>query len=199
MKCVELMVGEGLLDARAGLRLLQSLNVPIDPARCINKGGSGAFWRDAPKYDAMARNDGIVLALTDLDQAPWPSGLISDRLGRAPSARFLLRIAARKVESWFIADAGNLARYLGVSAHRVPRDPDSLPDPKRTLVNLARQSRRRPVREDVVPEPGPSAPVGKNYVRVMEEFVEQHWDPLVARKNSRSLARAIKAIQSIAA
>ena len=199
MKRVELMIGEGLLDARAGFRLLQSLDVPIDPVRCIDKGGSGAFWRDAPKYDAMARNDGIVLALTDLDRAPCPSGLISQRLGRAPSARFLLRIAARKIESWLIADAGNLALYFGVRWQKVPSNPDSLPDPKQALVNLARQSRLRSIREDVVPEPGSSAPVGKNYVRVMESFIEQHWDPLGASANSRSLARAINAIQRMAA
>ena len=36
MSPVELVVGEGLLDARAAGKILRTLGVPFDPARCID-------------------------------------------------------------------------------------------------------------------------------------------------------------------
>lgn len=196
MNPVELVVGEGLLDARAAGKILRTLGVPFDPARCIDKGGRVAFWRDAPRYNEMARNDGLVLALTDLDRNLCAPGLIAERLGRRLSSRFLLRIASRMLESWLLADTSNIAGYLHVSAKRFPRDPDSVGNPKQTIVNLARDSRSRQVREDLVPETGTTAPVGKNYTRAMEKFIDTHWDPLEASHCSPSLARAIRTIQS---
>ena len=82
--------------------------------------------------------------------------------------------------------AGKILRILGV-----PFDPARCID-----VNLARDSRSRQVREDPVPETGTTAPVGKNYTRAMEKFIDTHWEPLEASRCSPSLARAIRTIQS---
>ena len=198
MTAIELVVGEGLLDARAAEKILRVLDVPFDPARCIDKGGSGRFWRDAPRYNEMARNDGLVLAFADLDRSPCASRLIAGRLGRGRSSRFLFRIASRMLESWLLADR-NLAGYLQVPAKRLPRAPDTVLNPKQAIVNLARDSRSRLVREDLVPEVGTTAPVGKNYTRRMENFIDAHWEPLAASRSSPSLARAIRAIRGATA
>lgn len=61
------------------------------------------------------------------------------------------RIAVRAAEAWILADRGRVAEWLGVPAARVPHDPDSLDDPKPTLVDLARRSRRSRMRRDLVP------------------------------------------------
>ena len=87
MSPVELVVGEGLLDARAAGKILRTLGVPFDPARCIDS--------------------------------------------------------------------------------------------------------RRPCSGD-----GTTAPVGKNYTRAMENFIDTHWEPLEASRCSPSLARAIRTIQA---
>ncbi len=65
---------------------------------------------------------------------------------------FLLWV--RHVEAWLLADRERISAFLGVGTVKVPRDPETLEDPTRTLVDLARQSRRRDIREDMVPRPG---------------------------------------------
>ncbi len=197
MNGFELIVGEGLLDARAGRRILQSLGIQIDTARCLDKGGRNGFWRDVKKYENMARNDGLVFALTDLDQAPCAPGLIQDKLGHVPFSRFILRIAAQQLESWLLADAQRIAGYLQVARNSIPRDPDQIPNPKQALVNLARKSRSGSIRRDMVPEEGMSGVVGKNYTRLMERFIEQHWRPLDAATGSPSLRKAIAAVKRV--
>ena len=197
MNGFELIVGEGLLDACAARRVLHSLGVQIDPARCLDKGGKVGFWRDAKKYENMSRNDGLVFALTDLDLAPCASGLIQGKLGHTPFHRFILRIAAQQLESWLLADAPRIARYLQVPNNTVPRNPDGIQNPKQALVNVARGSRSRDIRSDMVPEAGMSAVVGKNYTRQMERFIERHWQPLDAAAESPSLTRAIAAVKRV--
>ena len=53
-----------------------------------------------------------------------------------------------------------------------PHDPDSVDDPKRALVNLARRSRRRAVRDEIVPREGSGRSVGPLYTTRMIEFVQ---------------------------
>lgn len=197
MSGFELVVGEGLLDACAARRILQSLGVQIDPVRCLDKGGKVSFWRDAKKYENMSRNDGLVFALTDLDRAPCASGLIQGKLGHAPFHRFILRVAAQQMESWLLADAPRIARYLQVPNSAIPRNPDGIQNPKQALVNVARGSRSRDIRSDMVPEEGMSAVVGKNYTRQIERFIDRHWHPLDAAAASPSLKRAIVAVQRV--
>jgi len=197
MNGFELIVGEGLLDACAARRVLHSLGLQISPSRCLDKGGKVGFWRDAKKYENMSRNDGLVFAVTDLDRAPCASGLIQTKLGHTPFHRFILRIAAQQLESWLLADAPRIARYLLVPQNSVPRDPDRIQNPKQALVNVARKSRSRDIRSDMVPEEGLSGVVGKNYTRQMERFIEQHWQPLDAAAESPSLKRAIAAVKRV--
>jgi hypothetical protein len=64
------------------------------------------------------------------------------------------------------------------------------------LVNLARASRKRTIRMNLVPKPGSTAKVGPAYNKHLCEFVQNQWDPLLARSSSPSLERAVKAIES---
>jgi len=73
----------------------------------------------------------------------------------------------------------------------IPRDPEALDDPKRTLVNLARRSRRRGLRDAITPAPGVSAVVGPGYTSVVEEFIVRGWDIAAAITRSPSLRRCV--------
>jgi hypothetical protein len=77
----------------------------------------------------------------------------------------------------------------------LPADPDRLDDPKRELVSLARRSRRRFIRDDLVPREGSGRSVGPLYTARMTEFVEDRtagWQPDQALRVSDSLARCIR-------
>jgi hypothetical protein len=160
----------------------------------LDKGGGGRFWKDAPQYNQAAARIGLVLGLADLESFPCPSGLIQRHLRSSLHPNFVLRIAERMLESWLLADTG-LARFIGIPRELLPRNPDAEVNPKQTLVNLARRSKSRSVRNDLVPEEGSLGIVGKGYTPRMSEFIEHHWRPNEAQQRSESLRRALAAIR----
>ena len=95
---------------------------------------------------------------------------------------------------------GRIAAFLGVRAALIPRNPDAEDDPKAALVNLARRSRWRMVREDMVPREGSGGRVGPVYAGRLIEFVaagERSWRPDVAARRSDSLRRCVEALRTL--
>ena len=126
---LRLIVVEGALEASASLKLLRALAISVEGLFPINKGGRITFWKDAYRYNQAARL-GPVLGLADLEKAPCPSGLIAKHLKHAKHANFVLRVAEKMLESWFLADVASIADFLKVSPKLVPRDPESVPASK---------------------------------------------------------------------
>jgi hypothetical protein len=197
-RAIDIVVVEGALEVAAALKLLHALDVPIDDLFPIDKMGCTNFWRDAPKYNQAARQS-LVFGLADLDQHPCPSGLIAGHLKHGKHPNFILRIPKRELESWLLADADAMAQYLKLSLDLFPRNPDAEPDPKQTLVNLARRSTRTELREDLVPASGSKGMVGRGYTSRVTEFIETHWRPMQAQQRSESLRRAIAALRQAVA
>jgi hypothetical protein len=110
----------------------------------------------------------------------------------APSAHMIFRVAVRQVEAWLMADRERLARYLRVSQARIPRDPEAESDAKQTMVNIARASSDRRVRQDMVPTPGGGRKTGPNYAGRLIEFATQRWRPDVAAERADSLSRCMR-------
>jgi hypothetical protein len=196
---ITIVVVEGTLEVPAAYRMLGALNIPLEGITVINTSGCDKFWQVAPKYNQAAAVMGPILGLTDLDLHPCPIELITRHLGNKRHPNFLLRIAVKELESWLLADVAALADYFGISTAVFPTDPDTEPDPKQTLVNLARRSKRKSIREDIVPKQGSKGVVGKGYTPRMTEFIENNWDPINAEQISDSLRRALGAIKSATA
>ncbi len=102
-----------------------------------------------------------------------------------------LRIVTREIEAWLLADAEKLGEFLGIARSRFPRDPETLDDPKRVLIRLASRSRKRAIKEDMVPRPRSGATEGPGYASRIAEFAENHWRPEIAAQSSASLARCL--------
>ena len=192
-RSIALIVVEGALEIPASLRLLETAGIPTDGLTTLNKGGGGRFWQDVPRYNQAAATIGPILGLADLESFPCPSGLIQDHLKSALHPNFVLRIAERMLESWLLADMA-LAKFLGVSSALLPRRPDAERNPKQTVINLARRSRSRSIRADLVPEKDSLGIVGKGYTPRMSEFIERYWRPDEAQQRSDSLRRALTAL-----
>lgn len=115
-----------------------------------------------------------------------------------PAPKMCFRIVVRELEAWLLADAKSLSAFLGVSAASIPTDPEAEPHPKRTMVSLAKRSRKKAIVEDMVPREGGRRAVGPAYASRLIEFVEHHWKPGVAAKRSDSLGRCFRRLREMA-
>ena len=141
-----------------------------------------------------------VLVLADLDNPQrCPGDLVRDmteRLSVAPDLH--IRLAVPEIESWILADHEGIAQWLEIPISVVPRNPESLADPKRSLVQLAARSRNRNVREAIAPARVLGTHrVGPRYNEVVSNFVTGYWNPEAARHNAPSLHRAIARIAEL--
>lgn len=155
--------------------------------RIRDAGGGTKFWPLAKRYNEAAKHM-PVLGLADLEQVECAPNLLATELPRK-SGGFHLRLAVRMLESWLIADRARLASFLKVPSAAIPTEPDALAHPKRELVNIARKSTSRAIREAMVPEDSGGV-VGPDYVATMSEFISMHWQVAAARATSPSLERA---------
>lgn len=129
------------------------------------------------------------LILTDLDKDPCPSALISNWFNRPMHPNMIFRIAVKEVESWLLADVEGYAEYLGISRANFPDNPENEAHPKKTLIALTKRSRKRSIKEDIIPINN-NASIGPNYNGRLMEFVSGRWNISRAMTRSESLRRA---------
>lgn len=188
---------EGITDEAVVRRLLEYVGLTCGIV--YGKSGKAALLERLPNYNRAA-HFAPWLVVVDLDQdaecaPPFVRSVLPN-----PAHGMQLRVAVRAVEAWLLADAERLAAFLGIPVARIPANPDAEPDSKRTLVKLARRSRRRAIREDIVPREGSGGRVGPGYPGRLIEFVaatEHLWRPEVAMQRSDSLRRCVEALRSL--
>ncbi len=178
------------LVGSVGLRI----GLEIDAA---GKGNIGAEWAG---YNAAAKGSPwFVLRDLDSDADCAPALLSALEYGKDDCSRWMrTRIAVREVESWLLADRDAVAEFFAVRASQVPDNPDSDPDPTRTLVNICRHSRKSVIKRGMVPRSGTGAAVGPLYESLVIQFGRENWDVTKALSRSDSLRRAQTALSSLA-
>jgi hypothetical protein len=155
--------------------------------------GKNSLDKNVKGYNNAARF-APWLVLRDLDHdADCPPDLLPFLLP-SPATMMRFRIAVRSVEAWLLADSARIQRFLQIPEGRVPADPDRLTDAKQTVVNLARISTNREIREDLVPRRGTTGRVGPAYPARLVEFAARHWRPKMAARRSSSLRRCIESL-----
>lgn len=119
-----------------------------------------------------------------------------------PSPMMCFRVAVRELEAWLLADRERLAQFLGVPAREIPLDPETITDPKAAIVSLAARSRRKRLRQEMVPRGGSGRDVGPAYNAWLIQFVTDStkgWRPEIAAQSSESLRRALACLRRLAA
>jgi hypothetical protein len=186
---------EDVLSDAVARRLIQNSSLHYAIGRSYFKNGSGYLKNKISGFNAAALHTPFLI-ITDLDDFECPNALINAWLNVPRSSGLLFRIAVKEIETWIIADREHLSRYFGVSINLLPRDTESIEDPKRFLVQLANRSKYSALKRDLSPISPAYNIIGPNYNSRMIEFTNTKWDPSRARNNSESLDRAMRCIDA---
>lgn len=189
---------EGDLDEVVLRRLGEHTGICVGSV--YGKKGKRDLQGKIAKYNQAAQFSPWVV-LVDLDGEFECAPSLRARWLPSPARHMCFRVAVREVESWLLADRESIARFLSIGQQKVPSSVDDLDDPKQTLIDLARASRRSAIREDMAPRQGSGASVGPAYTSRMTEFVraqgEPRWRPDLAAEVSPSLSRCINALAQL--
>jgi hypothetical protein len=187
---------EGDLDEVVLRRMADHIGFSIGSV--YGRKGKPYLLRTLDGYNNAARFTPWIVML-DLDRSHECAPSASAAWLPQPAEQMFLRIAVRAIEAWLLADRDRIAAMLGVSSQRISTDPDSLDDPKRHLVDLARNSNRAEVRASIVPRAGSGREVGPSYNAKMAEFVSAgSWRIDTARHSSASLQRTLDRLRELA-
>lgn len=195
-----LLVGEDALSCALGRRVLGyglpgwSLAAPPIDTRGVTK-----LAASIGRYVEQARHVQPVFCFADTD-GTCAVELRNDllrKLGPIPPT-FCLRLAVPEAESWVLADRDGAAAFLAVPHKRIPDDPEQVPDPKRLILHLARLSKNRSIRDEVVSSLDINKP-GAGYNVHLCRFVMEQWDAARAAGRSASLRRALARLSVFAA
>lgn len=191
---VHLLV-EGVLDEVVGRRIVADLGGV--PGVVYGKRGFGYIRSKIAGFNRGAVHVPMLALVDFMDtRAECPPSAAREWLPK-PEAKMVFRLAVPEIEGWLLADRKGVASFLGVPIDKVPLDPEGLSDPKQTLVNLARRSRRNTLREALVPHPGTSAVEGPRYTSELAKFVSNDWDLEAAREVSPSLRTCLERLGGV--
>lgn len=185
----------GVVDEAVVRRLAPHVGATLQDV--YGKNGKRLLRQRIASYNLAAQRAPWIV-LVDLDNEECAPPLRNAWLPQ-PARLLCFRVAVREVEAWLLADIERFADFLAIARARVPAQPETLNDPKGTLVNLARGSRRRDIREDLVPRPESGRQVGPAYSSRLTEFVTNNWRPEVAAQRADSLRRTIRCLQRLVA
>lgn len=186
---------EGASDAAIMRRVCAAAGVEVGAE--FVAGGKGRLDPRIAAYNNAARF-APWLVVRDLDHDAKCAPSLVRQLLPNPAPGMHFRVPVRSIEAWLLGDYAGFARFFGISAAAVHADPDALPRPKRAVVDLARRSSKRVIREGMVPAEGTSAEVGPDYTALLVEFSGTTWNPEVAAERSDSLNRCIRALRRLA-
>lgn len=190
---------EGIVDEAVFERLVRTVRAAPGPVhRTENK---DRLLRRLTGFNHAAKRE-PWLVLVDLDRDADCAPPFRQRHLPRSERLMCFRVAVREIESWLLADRERMAALLGLSLHKMPPRPDNLDNPKQELVNLARRSPDRHVREDMVPRPGSRREVGPLYSSMLIGFVQDArggWRPAVAARVSDSLRRCVRDLRRVVA
>lgn len=161
----------------------------------INARGVSNFAIALPRYVEQAQHVQAMLCIADTD-GRCAVELRQLWLKRAVPRTFLLRLAVTEAESWVLADRQATSKFFGVALKHVPLQPDIEPDAKRTMLHLARLSKLRELREEMVSPTDPSKQ-GAGYNLHLDNLVRRNWQAARAAEHSDSLRRALRRLAEL--
>ena len=194
------LVAEGHMEEIVAAQLLPFCEHGLGTV--YGKRGCSYIKEKATHFCNLATSDTGVLVLTDFRDAKVSCVVealdlyVYNKLPQPPK-NFICRFAINELESWLLADRKSIAKFLKINESNVPINPDDESMPKRTLINLARKSTRKIIREGLAPPPGHIADVGPLYISLLSDFILNFWNIDTACCHSPSLNRCVQRLREI--
>lgn len=194
---------EGPSDRAAAIALIASVGAEPGPdysGRQKSASGKHRLDKKFAAYNAAAVHEPF-LVLRDLDHDAECAPLLLAARKQEASAFMCFRVAVRSLEAWLLADATAMAEWLEVDEAHVPKAPEELVKPKDALLALARRSRSRDMRADLLPDPKSGRQTGPLYAARLQEFIVDTWDVrrAIASDRAPSLAKAVACLERVIA
>ncbi len=186
---------EDILSESVLKKIIFHSGIPYKVCNCYIKDGFGYLKKTIKGFNNGAKAI-AYLVLTDLDNGECAPGLIAEWLPCPRHPNLLFRVAVREVEAWILADRFNFSKFLGIKEDLIPTPADNISDAKQFLIELTKRSRKRSLRDDIVPRKGSTAKQVPNYNEPLINFVNSFWDVELARHNSPSLEGTVRAIDT---
>lgn len=186
---------EGLPDEAVARKLLTISGYEIKLVK--NCRGKSALDEKLPGYNEAAKFGNWII-LRDLDHDASCGPELRNCLLAERSPKMHLRIVIRSIESWLLGDRERFAHFLGVYPARLARNPEALDNPKQEVLALAQRSRKRAIRDDMLPRENSNASEGPAYASRLAEFIETDWCPESAAVNCNSLHRCLRHLIAVA-
>jgi Domain of unknown function (DUF4276) len=187
---------EDELSEAIALRLISEVKHSLHVTHTLRRGGFGYLRSKMDSWCQMAEHQ-IMMVLTDLDRANCLVEFRDEWIANRPlPARLVFRIAVREVESWVLADHEAMRELFGERG-ALPMEPDTLIDPKQTLLSFAKGAPKS-VRDDLIKKVDGRLQQGLGYNTRLSHWVNTVWSPERAAERSPSLARARVRLQKVA-
>jgi hypothetical protein len=186
---------EGIVDEAVARTLIRHAGAAVGDV--YGKHGKAFLRQKIAGYNNAARRTPWLI-LVDLDQEEQCAPPLVNAWLAHPARHLCFRVAVREVEAWLMADAERLSPFLRVPRNRIPAIPETLDNPKATMVSLARRSARGAIQQDMVPRDGSGRQVGPAYASRLIEFASTSWRPEVAAGHADSLRRTIDCLKRFA-
>ena len=158
-----------------------------------------------PNFNLLAETIPVIL-LTDLDEEPCGPIGKSNLLGTiVQKPNFVINIAVDEVEAWLMADKEGFARYFGIPIAQMPISTMQKMSGRKALPeisvsvksswlfthSLMQRSTHAERKAQVAVSPTDKNCKGKEYNTAVVPFIQNVWNPEVARVASDSLNRMI--------
>lgn len=180
---------EGFVDEAVARRLLAISGHQAGVTYGIK--GWTYIAQKASDFDRACVNQGLLTLVDFMDTGETcPPAVVRSWVPHR-SRLHVFRVVENEIEAWILADREGVAKFLGVALSKIPLTPEKLADPKQYLINVARSSRQRAIREGLVPQQGYSASEGPLYSSEISRFVATDWDAENARRYAPSLDKCL--------
>jgi len=185
---------EGVIDEAVLNRLAPEIGIKIGAV--YRKGGKSYLEKQIEGFNNAARYSPWIV-LVDLDRDAECAPPLREKWLPSPATYKCFRIAVRAVEAWLLADIEKISAFLCVPQSSIPSHPEELEDPKRQLIDIAARSRKRIIRQEMVPRPNSGVKVGPGYTSLLIEYIQERWRPSIAARRAPSLNSCIKRLRMI--